>query len=55
MEKLLTTAEVCEILKIHSNTLGRYIRRGWVRPARVGNQHRFRVKQVEQLIDKLEK
>ena len=55
MEKLLTTPEVCEILGVHSNTLSRYIRRGLLRPARIGNKNRFRVDQVRKFILKMEK
>lgn len=51
MENLLTTKEVCEILRCHPNSIRRWLHAGKLKcSAVVGRQYRFRRADVEQFM-----
>jgi excisionase family DNA binding protein len=54
MEELLTVQEVAEKLKVHENTVYRYIQEGKLKTVRAGDLYRIRVSDLEDfLIGKL--
>ena len=52
MTKLMTRAEVCEILVISDHTLRRIIAAGELRAVRVGGRLRFEQQEVEHYIER---
>lgn len=52
---LLTTAEVCEVLRIHINTFTKIVASGDLRAARVGGQYRVRREALFEYLDKAER
>lgn len=56
MQKLLTIAEVCELLQIHRTTLWRMVDQGKLRPTKIGVRAvRFQQREVERLVDRATK
>ena len=44
--EVYTHAETCELLKVSSSTITRMIKRGLIRAAKVGKQHRILGKEI---------
>jgi len=53
MEKLFTTKEVMEMLKISRATLYRYIEKGWLKPVKLGRKTMFTEEELEKFMNKL--
>ena len=53
MEKLFTTKEVMEMLKISRATLYRYIEKGWLKPVKLGRKTMFTEEELEKFMKKL--
>jgi excisionase family DNA binding protein len=53
LTRLLTSAEVGELLGIHAKTVERMCRRGELPGIRVGRYWRFRAADIEKYVDKL--
>ena len=49
MQELLTTAEVCKILRISRSTLQRMVRRGEITPRKLAGKNLFPTSEVEKI------
>jgi len=53
MEKLLTTKQVCEILGISKNTLGKLIKTGRLKAHMVGRAWKFKPSDIEKFLERV--